>query len=63
MTRQHFEAIAAALKANRPGENWDANKRVQWNLDARAMAQVAARFNSGFKPQRFYDACGGLFAE
>jgi hypothetical protein len=32
-TKRHFEQIAALLKSERPGENWDANKLVQWPVD------------------------------
>lgn len=61
MTRQHFQALATALESNRPGENWDANKKVQWNLDVKAVAGACRQFNTGFKADRFYAACGGLF--
>ena len=61
MTRQHFKALAEALKYNRPADNWDANKKAQWDLDCKAIASACARFNGGFKRDRFIDACGGLF--
>lgn len=60
MTRQH-NALADALKEKRPAENWSASKKVQWNQDVQAVAEVCKRFTCGFEKQRFYDACGGLF--
>ena len=61
MTKKHFIALAAALKGERPGENWDANKRMQWNLDVKAVVRVCKQFNGIFDTGRFIDACGGLF--
>jgi hypothetical protein len=58
MTKKDFEAIAAALKREKPGANWDANKHVQWNLDVRAFANVCAASNPRFDRTRFYRACG-----
>jgi hypothetical protein len=58
MTRQHFKALAEALKFERPGANWDPNKRVQWEQDCKAIADVCNRFNGGFKRDRFLSACG-----
>lgn len=62
MTRMHFNALANALASERPGDNWDANKRVQWNQDVKAIASVCNQFNNGFDRSRFIDACGGLFS-
>ena len=61
MTRKHFKAIAEAFKYGRPAPHWDANKRTQWSMDVRAMADVCRTFNSGFDRDRFIEACGGLF--
>jgi hypothetical protein len=58
MSRKHFIALAAALKAEKPGANWCANKRVQWALDVKAIANTCARFNCNFKRERFLTACG-----
>lgn len=58
MTKKHFEALAAALKAEQPGTNWDPNKHVQYRLDVRAVADVCARFNPNFDRARFLKACG-----
>jgi hypothetical protein len=33
MSRKHFKALADALKAEKPGDNWNPNKRVQWELE------------------------------
>jgi hypothetical protein len=60
MTRQHFQAIADTFRSNRPNDHWDANKRLQWDMDVNAMADVCRRFNAQFKRERFIDACGGL---
>ena len=61
MTRKHFKAISNALKAERPGEHWNANKRVQWDLCVKAIAEACAAQNEWFKREQFYEACGGLF--
>jgi hypothetical protein len=61
MTRRDFELIAQALKEQRPGEHWDANKHVQWDLDVKALAKMARAQNLRFDFQKFYAACGGLF--
>ncbi len=58
MTKKHFEALAFELKAERPGDGWDPNKRVQWELDVKAVASVAGRFNPAFDRGRFLKACG-----
>jgi hypothetical protein len=58
MSRKHFIALAAALKAEKPGGNWCANKHVQWALDVKAIANTCARFNNNFKRERFLTACG-----
>jgi hypothetical protein len=58
MSRKHFKALAEALKAERPGDNWNPNKRVQWELDVKAIANTCATFNANFKRQRFLLACG-----
>ena len=58
MTKKHFEALAAALKAEKPGLHWDPNKHVQWDNDVAAIASVCADFNGAFDRARFYKACG-----
>jgi hypothetical protein len=58
MSRKHFKALAEALKAEKPGANWSANKHVQWQLDVNAIAATCARFNGNFKRERFLAACG-----
>jgi hypothetical protein len=58
MSRKHFRALADALKAEKPGDNWNPNKRVQWELDVKAIANTCAQFNSNFKRDRFLTACG-----
>ena len=61
MSRKHFKALADNLKAERPCEHWDANKRVQWDMCVKAVARTCKSMNPGFKPERFFMACGGLF--
>jgi len=61
MTRKHYVAIAGVLKSTRPAEHWDANKREQWTLDVRAIADVLAQDNARFDRARFIKACGGTF--
>jgi hypothetical protein len=63
MSWKHFRMLAEALKLERPTENWSPNKEVQWELDVKAVARACKSMNPGFKPERFYDACGGLFEE
>ena len=63
MTRNDFQAMAAALKEQRPAANWSPNKHVQWDMDVRALARVCKGKNFRFAYQKFYDACGGLFFE
>jgi hypothetical protein len=61
MTDKHFKVLAAALHEERPGEHWDLNKHVQWDLDVKAIARVCSQFNPSFDYNRFIEACGGLF--
>lgn len=61
MTRKDYVKLAGALKAERPGLNWDANKRVQWDLDVKAVARVLASANDRFDHDVFIAACGGMF--
>jgi hypothetical protein len=58
MSRKHFRALADALKAEKPGDNWNPNKRVQWELDVKAIANTCAMFNCRFNRSRFLTACG-----
>ena len=58
MTRKDYIKFADALKAEKPGANWDPNKMVQWRLDVRAIAGVLAQDNGRFDKERFYDATG-----
>lgn len=57
MTRCHFEAIAEALRDERPQPAWDANKHAQWNLDVRAVTAALKRTCPNFDRDRFLDAC------
>jgi hypothetical protein len=53
MTKQHCIALADALRETRPAEHWDANKRLQWQMDVDAIASVCARANSRFNRERW----------
>lgn len=59
--KRHYEQIAALLKAERPGEHWDANKRMQWQLIVNSFTRLFASDNCRFQGDRFVDACGGSF--
>jgi hypothetical protein len=58
VSKKHFKALAEALRAEKPQENWDPNKRIQWSLDVRAVADVCQRMNPNFDRDRFNTACG-----
>lgn len=68
MTRQHFEAIAWALRqqlldiramsVDVETTDESASRARQWEADAIAMANVCAEFNGGFRRSKFYEACG-----
>ena len=59
MSKKHFIALADALKSERPGDNWDPNKMVQWELDVKAIATVCAQSNSRFNRERWMDYIAG----
>lgn len=58
MTKADFELLAEALKAQRPADHWNANKKVQWRLDCRAVAHIFLNSNRTCTPQQFLLACG-----
>ena len=63
MSKKHFEALAAALKAQRPDSDncFQENRAaflMQWQADTKATADVCARFNPNFDRKRFLQACG-----
>lgn len=59
MTKKHFIALADALRAEKPGDNWDPNKRVQWDLDVKAIANVCAAQNPNFNRERWLGYTAG----
>ena len=59
MTKKHFIALADALRAEKPGTNWDANKHVQWGLDVKAIANVCAAHNPNFNLGRWLGYIAG----
>lgn len=62
MQKRHFEALAAALRAVKPGNNEAARLTpvayLQWSRDVNAAANVLASFNPRFDRARFLQACG-----
>lgn len=70
MTRKHFEAIAAALKAEKPVTHDedgfcgscdfcdDSGARRTWRRSVLAVADVCGTFNHHFDRDRFLTACG-----
>jgi hypothetical protein len=59
MTKKHFIALADALRAEKPGDNWDPNKRVQWDLDVKAIANFCAEQNPRFDRERWLGYIAG----
>lgn len=60
MSKKHFIALANALIASKPADHWDANKKAQWELDVRYIANVLAQSNPRFKRERWMDYVNGL---
>lgn len=61
MSKKHFEALAAALKDNRPvegGMSFYQFSEEQWLDGVGRIADVCARFNPNFDRARFLAACG-----
>jgi len=59
MSKRDFVKLADALRAERPGDNWNPNKRVQWELDIKAIANVCAESNPRFKRERWMSYVNG----
>ena len=58
MTKKHFNAFAAALKATKPPSNADAYAQQQWRDDVIAVLEVCVKSNPSFNRGRFIEACG-----
>lgn len=64
MTRKHFEAIAWALKVQRPECSAplptpaELGRLAQWLSDCKAIADACYQFNGQFDRERFLDAAG-----
>jgi hypothetical protein len=56
MSKKHFIALAAALRACRPDPSNEA-ARTQWARDVRAIAHVCVAHNPAFRFAQFLDAC------
>lgn len=59
MTKKDFIALADAMRSEMPGANWDANKRVQWELDCKAIANACHQSNPRFNRERWLDYING----
>lgn len=57
MSRKDYQRLAAALASNRPADHWCPNKREQWRLDVKAIADALANDNPNFDRGRFLGAC------
>lgn len=53
MTRKDYILIAQALLSETPGKNWNPNKAVQHDLDARAIARALKTDNPRFDEDYF----------
>lgn len=53
MTKKHYEAFAASLKASMPG---DTQARIGWMSAVLAVADVCAVDNPRFRREQFLDA-------
>lgn len=72
MTKKHVEALAKALKEQKPTEEHARNvvgfnghpctyftgQYVQWCRDVQGIADVCEQFNGNFDGARFLQACG-----
>ena len=56
MTSKHFRALAAELAATRPAGGTE--RRMQWEHDTLAIADVCRASNPRFDRGRFLAACG-----
>ena len=57
MTRKDYIKLADALHREKPGNNWNPNKLVQWELDVKPIADVLQGDNTRFDRPTFYAAC------
>jgi hypothetical protein len=62
-TSRHYIAIASVFRHNRPLDNWDANKRVQFNALLQDMVLLMRDDNPRFDVDHFVAAAGGYAAE
>lgn len=58
MTKQHFKALANALKATKPPRYDGSAQSMQWRDCVIAVTEVCASFNTAFKKGKFLAACG-----
>ena len=59
--RDYVARIAAAMRNERPAPHWEANKRTQWDMCVRGIADALAADTRSFNEERFVIACGGYF--
>lgn len=57
MTKKHFIALAASLKATKPPKTHRARLEA-WKATVSEVACTCNQFNSMFDHSRFLDACG-----
>ena len=58
MSKKYFIALADALRAEKPADNW-LNKKVQWDMDVRAICRVLAASNPRFNELRWMQYVNG----
>jgi hypothetical protein len=60
--RKDYNLIAAALLKARPQKQLAFAETTQWNFTVKVIAEALANDNTGFKCERFVEACGSLWS-
>lgn len=58
MTRKDYIIVADALKASKPADHWDANKKAQWIVSLNRLCEHFLKDNARFNRGLFLKACG-----